>query len=877
MKSFFLIILSMILCLTVIAQKPATVFGEVLIRFEKNYNAEDFTAQVQRELGLLPHLQLKSCVSDDMNIWLCSFDETMVEKYSFIEELKQMHGVQTAQANHILTERVIPDDPFFNQQWHHQQAEDHDIDSELAWDITTGGTTVAGDDIVVCVVELGGAMWSVSDIADNHWVNVHEIANNGLDDDGNGYIDDYDGWNISSMSDNISNGDHGTRVCSMIGAKGNNTTGVTGVNWNVKMMMVEIGGVSEANAIAGYNYPLKMRKLYNETNGTLGAFVVATNSSWGTDNGQPANAPLWCAMYDSLGVHGVLSCGSTTNSNANVDVVGDLPTACPSEYMISVGRTNSQDVRASGGYGQTTIDLMAPGDQVYLANNTTYGTTTGTSFSGPCVAGAIALLYSAPCNSIIQIANGDPAAAAQMIRDYIFNGVDQIAQLETETVTGGRLNVNNSLTLLMDECDNGSCIAPFGFNINQTTGTLDYTITWDAVQGQNSFDVQYRTTGSMEWTTVEGGVSEASCTITNLLSCTEYELQVMSNCGKATSNWSESFIWTTDGCCDNPDLISQISFTDSTVTLTWNDILATDIYNAVAIPTSGEPIYFNEIEGNEFEFSGLSACEQYIINITSDCSNGPVDAIDFMIHTSGCENCQDLTYCQVTAGSTYEYIAQVELGNINRISESDGGYILVENMTTILTANTNYQISCTPGYPASEFNENFMVWIDYNSDGDFDDESEIVFDAPNATTTTISGNFTVPSFVQDGIVRMRVAMRYTSGNDPVEPMKCGSWTYGEIEDYCVTLSQTVDVDHIESGSDMKVFPNPAEDFFTIMLGETSGMPSAWITVHQMDGKLIIHDRYRSGQQIQCGDWSAGIYQISVQDGNVIRHGMIVIK
>jgi len=100
--------------------------------------------------------------------------------------------------------------------------------------------------------------------------------------------------------------------------------------------------------------------------GAEGAFVVAVNSSWGTDFGQPADAPLWCALYDSLGTYGVLSCAATANNNTNVDTMGDLPTACPSDYLISVTNTNSSDVKVnSAGYGVVTIDLGAPGNQIY--------------------------------------------------------------------------------------------------------------------------------------------------------------------------------------------------------------------------------------------------------------------------------------------------------------------------------------------------------------------------------------------------------------------------------------------------------------------------------------------------------------------------------
>jgi len=170
-------------------------------------------------------------------------------------------------------------------------------------------------------------------------------------------------------------------------------------------------------------------------------------------------------------------------------VVGDLPTACPSEYMIAVTATNSSDVRTFSGYGITTIDIGAPGEAVYLAGNTSYGNTSGTSFAGPCVAGAIALLYSAPCNSFMAIANSDPSTGAELIRDYIFNGVDIVSNLQPEIVTGGRLNVKNSLDLLLNECSNGGCVAPFAITSTQTPNTLDYTVSWSSTPEVTTFDM----------------------------------------------------------------------------------------------------------------------------------------------------------------------------------------------------------------------------------------------------------------------------------------------------------------------------------------------------------------------------------------------------
>ena len=147
-----------------------------------------------------------------------------------------------------------------------------DIDSGRAWD-TTGGTAANGSRIVVAVLEGGGSNYNHVDLIDNHWVNSAEIPDNGIDDDLNGFVDDYNGWNATNNTDNISAGGHGTSVSGMIGATGNNGIGGVGVNWDVDIMQVQMGGLTESNVIAAYNYPYEMRALFNET-GDRRAFVV---------------------------------------------------------------------------------------------------------------------------------------------------------------------------------------------------------------------------------------------------------------------------------------------------------------------------------------------------------------------------------------------------------------------------------------------------------------------------------------------------------------------------------------------------------------------------------------------------------------------------
>jgi hypothetical protein len=430
------------------------VSDEIIVMFHAALDIAEFEKEFISVNGYRPSFHLIKQLSSLSHVYLFSYKEARSNSDDLLKVISENPLVRAAQYNHFVADRSTPNDPSFSQQWHHMQSADHDIDSDLAWDITTGGVTANGDPIVVAVLEGGGTNWAHTDLIENHWINTGEIPGNNIDDDGNGYVDDVNGWNTSTNSDIISAGGHGTSVSGMIGAQGDNNQGGVGVNWNVGIMQVQMGGLTESNVIAAYSYPHVMRDMYNSSGGSQGAFVVATNASWGIDLADPANYPVWCAYYNDLGASGILNCGATANAQYNIDTQGDMPTGCSSDYMISVTATNSSDVRTFSAYGATTIDLAAPGENVYLpSSSSSYSSTSGTSFASPCVAGAIALVYSAPCTDLASNAISSPQATADLVRSYILNGVDQVEQLATETVTGGRLNVFNSLTLAMNNCN----------------------------------------------------------------------------------------------------------------------------------------------------------------------------------------------------------------------------------------------------------------------------------------------------------------------------------------------------------------------------------------------------------------------------------------
>ena len=410
--------------------------NEFIIWLEQDVDAADFAAK--SNTGIMPKRQL----SKRLNIWLFEINDNKELREDKMRRLNANADVRIIQNNHtnITLREAIPDDPFFGQQWAPAI-----MNLPQAWEeFTTGGVTATGDTIVVAVID-GGADWTHEDL--NCWENAHEIPNNGIDDDGNGYIDDFHGWNAYNHNGYVGSNNHGIHVSGIIGAVGNNGKGVCGVNWNVKIMPIGGSSSNESIVVEAYSYVLEMRARYNETDGEEGAFIVATNSSFGVDYGNPDDYPIWCSMYDEMGNVGILSCGAGPNMNVNVDVVGDVPSACPGNYLIGITNTTSDDVKYTGaGYGINNIDIGAPGTSIYstLPNNN-YGNMTGTSMATPQVSGTIALMYAALPEEMMIACKNDPANFCLSMRHHLLNGADHLPSLDGLVASGRRLNAYGAI------------------------------------------------------------------------------------------------------------------------------------------------------------------------------------------------------------------------------------------------------------------------------------------------------------------------------------------------------------------------------------------------------------------------------------------------
>lgn len=401
----------------VVLRREFSVADHAMIKFPDTLTSTQVSAWVQKR-GLHLRHALRATP-----VWLVAHHEANLDTVGHImaafEQDFSDAGSAVAERDFLIFPSLMPNDASFSSLWGMNNTGqtggvvDADIDATEAWDLATGSRQV-----LVGVIDTGIDR-THPDLAANLWTNPREVPNNRIDDDGNGFVDDVNGWDFfSNDNDPSDENNHGTHCAGTIGGVGNNQNGVVGVCWQVSMVAIRFlgpDGGTTSDAVDSVHYAR-----------LLG--VHLTSNSWGGGG----YSSLLLTAIQQAGTAGQLFVAAAGNDGLNSDLMPNYPSSYAAGNIIAVAASTDRDARASfSNYGATTVDLAAPGDDIYSTiRGGGYASFNGTSMATPHVAGAAALLLSV-----------DPSLSVAELKSRIMTTVDVLPSFVNTTVSRGRLNV----------------------------------------------------------------------------------------------------------------------------------------------------------------------------------------------------------------------------------------------------------------------------------------------------------------------------------------------------------------------------------------------------------------------------------------------------
>ncbi|MDX1908652.1 MAG: GEVED domain-containing protein [Bacteroidia bacterium] len=402
------------------------------------------------------------------------------------------------------------------------------------------------------------------------------------------------------------------------------------------------------------------------------------------------------------------------------------------------------------------------------------------------------------------------------------------------------------------------------------------TLSWAAVSGAVTYDLQYRVNGTTTWTSVSG-LSGTSYNAAGLAASTTYEFQVRTNCAGGSSAFSASSTFTTSAptACGVPAGLSSSAITSSTATLSWGAVsgaVSYDLQYRVNGTTTWTSV--TGLTGISYNATGLTASTTYEFQVRTNCSGSSSTFSASATFTTAAP--PSVTYCTSQGNSTAdEWLNRVRIGSIDNTSGNNGGYGNFTSLSTNLTRGVSASIILNPAWSGTAFREAYNVWIDYNQDGDFTDAGEAVYSRSRTTATQSTGTFTVPTTATLGATRMRVSMKYNAN-----ATSCEIFSFGEVEDYTVNIvaagsviAPSVQPALATTADILALYPNPASESATLVL-YTSGTARVSVLISNLQGQGVrsagSHEFSGEHQfKLDLQGISAGIYFVYVvtEDGS----------
>ncbi|KXO00534.1 hypothetical protein LS48_03780 [Aequorivita aquimaris] len=307
-----------------------------------------------------------------------------------------------------------------------------------------------------------------------------------------------------------------------------------------------------------------------------------------------------------------------------------------------------------------------------------------------------------------------------------------------------------------------------------------------------------------------------------------------------------------------PGSLSASNVTQTTLTLSWN--ASTDNVGVTGYDVFQGSTNLGSVTSTSANITGLSPATAYSFRVRAHDAAGNNSGFSNTVNVTTLSN--TVTYCTSQGNNTNdEYIDRVQLGSINNLSGNNGGYADFTSISTSLTKGSSNTITITPRWTGTVYREAYRVWIDYNQDGDFNDSGEQVYSRSRTTASSVSGSFTVPTSALSGATRMRVSMKYNAN-----PTSCETFTYGEVEDYTVIISNSVN-QGISRGtgfnsSEMSIYPNPAKHTLNISLVEANGKD---YVIYNIMGQVVGKGNYT--ESLDVSSLQSGVYMLEVNTDN----------